>query len=669
MKIVVASLVVAVLFSVYGVAQEYTRWGLPEGAKMRLGKGWIVDMKYSPDGTRLAVASSIGIWLYDTETYKEVALLSGHTAPVKRIAFNSNGSVVASWSSDRTARVWSAKSAEHLRTLCVRGHQYGRGAISADGSVLACQFGLTADLWDVQKGELKGVVKELGRATGLAISADGSFIACGNSDGTVHLWNAESGKKLHSLAGHKDEVRIMAFSSVGSVLASGSFDRTVRLWNTKTGDHLGPHFECTDHIASLAFDPKGETLAIGLVNDDVELWKIRDMWGFKKVHKLQRRLTGHGGPVGCLTFHPNGRTLASSSSDGSIHLWNTKTGAHQHTINGHAYGAHSLVYSPDGSVIVSAGWYGDEKVYLWDAVTGTHLHAFAPRTEGVERIVFSPDGRMIASAGGNRDKNVQLWDPKTGRLLRTLTGHTEEVTCAAFSPDGKTLASGSRDNKIRLWDAVTGEYQNQLTGHVHNIYSAAFSPNGVTLASGSGSGKVRLWNLSTGEFKPLPSGHSSLVHSVAFDREGRLLASAGRKQISLWDAVTGECHRTLTARGDRIEKIVLSPGGGFLASWHGPKTVRIWETKTGKLMSTLSVSRHQFVSFTFSPTGRMLTTKSKTNSDDKYVALRDAITRADVYKITGHVGGIGSIAFSPDGSTFASGGLDGTVILWDWPLP
>ena len=91
MKITVASLFVLVLFSLNSLAREYTRWQLPEDANVRLGKGQIYEIKYSPDGTRLAVASSIGIWLYDTETREEITLITGHTSWVGSIAFNSTG--------------------------------------------------------------------------------------------------------------------------------------------------------------------------------------------------------------------------------------------------------------------------------------------------------------------------------------------------------------------------------------------------------------------------------------------------------------------------------------------------------------------------------------------------------------------------------------------------
>ena len=72
-------LILFTLFSLNAFAQDYTQFSLPEGAKARLGKGTINEIQYSPDGTRLAVASSIGIWLYDTATHQEVALLTGHT--------------------------------------------------------------------------------------------------------------------------------------------------------------------------------------------------------------------------------------------------------------------------------------------------------------------------------------------------------------------------------------------------------------------------------------------------------------------------------------------------------------------------------------------------------------------------------------------------------------
>ena len=118
-------------------AQDYTQWNLPEGAKARLGKGRRSEIAYSPDGTRLAVASSIGVWLYDTETYQEIALLTGHTSGVNSVAFSPDGSTLATGSYDNTIRLWNPNTGTHLRTLTGHTDWVYSVSFSPDGNTIA----------------------------------------------------------------------------------------------------------------------------------------------------------------------------------------------------------------------------------------------------------------------------------------------------------------------------------------------------------------------------------------------------------------------------------------------------------------------------------------------------------------------------------------------------
>ena len=138
---------VGVLSAQESSAQDYTRLGLPNGALARLGKGSIGGgdraVAWSPDGTRLAVASSIGIWLYDTDTGAEVVLLTGHTSSVNSVAFSPDGQTLASGGDDDT--------------IVGRGHRAGKGLPSQDIGLRSCRwrFRRMDRPWQVAVGKIR----------------------------------------------------------------------------------------------------------------------------------------------------------------------------------------------------------------------------------------------------------------------------------------------------------------------------------------------------------------------------------------------------------------------------------------------------------------------------------------------------------------------------------
>ncbi|MCA1835378.1 MAG: TIR domain-containing protein, partial [Actinobacteria bacterium] len=206
------------------------------------------------------------------------------------------------------------------------------------------------------------------------------------------------------------------------------------------------------------------------------------------------------GYIGGVAFSPDGRTLATTTSDEpTVGLWDTSDRTHSTRIATLTNGAgwvNSVAFSPDGHTLATTN---DNTVALWDVTDRTHPTRTAiltGHTSPVRVVAFSPDGHALATTSG--DGTSGLWDT-TDRdhptRIATLTGHTKWIYGVAFSPDGHTLAT-TDDNTVALWDITDRIHPTNtatLTGHTGTVNGVAFSPNGHTLATASSDKIVRLW--------------------------------------------------------------------------------------------------------------------------------------------------------------------------------
>ena len=325
-----------------------------------------------------------------------------------------------------------------------------------------------------------------------------------------------------------------------------------------------------------------------------------------------------------------------------------------HLVTGYASGITAIAYKPNSSTLVTAG----ARLILWD--TMDNLPPLTLKVLDIDNssgyytaIAFSRDGTTLASASG---KSVHLRDATTGRLRTwevpgrgitdTLELGSSHVSSIAFSPDGSTLIAdeGRRTGggALSLWNVEEGRYiggSRDGGGPVSfDARGVAYNPNGTLIANGgSYTGEVYLWTTTTAspiKFIRTLEGFTRGVMSVAFSSDGTMLASAGWEEtdsswsVRLWDPVTYKLINTLKHSDDgnaHTMNVAFSPygdslietGGSLIASSVG-NIVRLWNADTGYLIKTFK----------------------------------------------GHTDIVWSVAFSPDGTTLASGSADGTVLLW-----
>ena len=627
---VVSLMFMSALFLHISPAQDASQWELPDGAKARLGNGKLTgNMAYSPDGTRLAVASSIGIWLYDVGTGAEVSLLGAPTHP---------------------------KTAWPVFVV-----------FSPDGDTLASgNLVRTTQLWDASTGELLHGIEDVANVVSVAFSPDGRVLATGG-DKTIRLWEVRNGKHLRTLEGHKNWVRTVEFSPDGLTLISGSASGLIFLWDTRNWEHKRTLEGHQDGVVSVAFLPDGLTIASWGEDSKIRLWNARTGENRKTFF-----LNVHTNDIRAGAFSHDGLTFAIGSSEPAVQLWNVRTGEQILAVKGLKYQAGSIAFAPDGSTIVGAARYGGP-IWMWNTSNGKHMRTFYGQTNVVEDMAFSSDGRLLASAGGGWDDYIiRLWDTRTGKICRILEGHTSYVLAVAFAPDSLILASGSNDNIVRLWDADTGAHLHTLEGHTKWISSLAFSPDGLTLASGSGDGTIRLWDGRTGEGRPPLEGHRARVTTVAFAPDGFTLASgSGVDDVRLWNTQTGELLHTLWGHHNDVVSVAFSPDGYTLVSGSFEGAIRVWDPRSGEEMMRLGSVVGQkpppekeslrVISAAISPDG--LTIAS--GHWGKMVRLWDSRTGGVLRTIEGHRALVSDVMFSPDGRTLATGSGDGTILLWE----
>ncbi|RMF76640.1 MAG: hypothetical protein D6737_19790, partial [Chloroflexi bacterium] len=375
----------------------------------------------------------------------------------------------------------------------------------------------------------------------------------------------DMGFMLHDVPG---AIRGVAVSADGRWLAAGGTDNTIALWDMTTRQRLAaPLTGHSDWVTALAFSPDATLLASGSVDDTIILW---DMTTREAAHTLN----GHDGDVWHVAFNPDGTRLIAAGGDGIITEWDATTGERIDSLTSHDGIVYSAVYNAAGDVIASAG--DDSLIRLWDAATGEPIgEPLAGHNNWVLDLAFVPVSNGVdVLASSSADGNIFLWDVGSGEPVGALTGHDGWVWSLDFSPDGMVLASGGEDGTVRLWDMTTGRAARApFAAYRDDVRSVAFDGVSGMVFAGSLDGQLIAWDSTRQHTLHTPlAQQNEAVADVVLTPDERFIISAdgnprgASNDIYVWDAATGALVYTLTGHEAAVTGIDINPAGDTLAS-------------------------------------------------------------------------------------------------------
>jgi WD40 repeat protein len=576
---------------------------------------------------------------------------------------------------------------------------YRFGAFSPDGKVFLSYGGLTAQLWDTDRGQL--VAKPLVHQSpvrGAEFGPDGTIVVTRSEDGTAQPWDAVSGQPLGQPWPGQNRVDEMVFSPDGKVLLMCSReDHTAQLWEVAPGRTVGAPLPSRNDFAQPVFSADGKVIVTLDDRRTPRLWNAATgqpigapllhepqtngftfspqgtrvlTWGEDHEARLWEAASGqpigsplvHQGSVAKAQFSPDGKTILTATANGSARLWDVASGQPIGIPMQHPPPVHEAQFSPDGKTILT---YSHESVaQLWDGETGVPVGSPLKHRGRVHALVFRPDGKAVLAA--SEGQTARLWDVATGQPLGRPIEHQAAVSSMALDPDGKVV-TGSEDDTAQIWDSATGRPIGRRMQHSGAVTHVAFSPDGTTVLTGSFSGKdyIRRWDAATGEPRAFPLQQPNTgITRMAVSPDGKAIASFDLFALTrVWDTDTGQAIYT-SNRGSTLvpgPAVAFSRDGKTFVTFSHSGYPEFWDVARRKLVGTFGCQAIAIHAADFSPDGLTVLTAGATQ-------IWDVASGRPVGPRLPHPGPTTAVAFRPDGKAVLTGGTDGAVRLWKVPI-
>jgi eukaryotic-like serine/threonine-protein kinase len=480
---------------------------------------------------------------------------------------------------------------------------------------------------------------------------------------------------LMTLTGHLGKATCVAVGADERTVFSGGEDGTIRAWSLPTGREEAVWLAHPGGVTSLVLSPDGQLCVSGGTDGKIRIWNVqknsRNLSGASHARSPLKMLAGNSNGVCSLSFSPKGQIFASAGGDQTIRIWSVSTEEEVLVLKPAPKRVSEIAFSPDGRRI-AAGDADEERIMIWTLEDPTRPAQFSALGSGC-CVAWSPDGERVLFGGSNGSfrwgkfmggspEDLSAWMPAA---IRALT----------YCQQGELVLAGTSDGTIAAWESgrATQEPALILSDHNGAITDIAAFPKSNYAASASADGTIRIWNTDPrSEFALRQLGH--YPQRVIFSKDDRFVLSATLPgQLAIWDVATGNQLSVHEGHSGAVFDAALCPGGTQFVSAGQDGTVRLWDVFAEKELRVFGPVKATIRCVAVFPNSKLVLGGEGTVSraalsgtpDQGKVHVWEIGTGKELCNFPAHLGGVDSIAVSPDGLKVVTGGGDGSAKLWD----
>lgn len=536
--------------------------------------------------------------------------------------------------------------------LCVAVTRDGGRAVSgsADGTLI---------LWDLNTGQRERRLQgPAGEALSVTLSVDGARAVCGFSGGTSTVWDLGTGT-IEGQRRQEDPVISVAVTPDGSGAVSASDTGELISWDlhTEREERWCPEVP-PGYLWSIAMRPEGPRAISGSGDGTLMVWDL-------KAYKLERRLKGPREGVTSMALTADGTRAVSGFGDGTVVAWDLNAEKLEHWLQGHSESVSSVAVTADGTRAVSGST--DGTLIVWDLTTYKLERRLEGYSMGVTSVALTPDGAHAVS--GSADGTLIVWDLSGEKPEPSLEGHSVNASSVALTASGARAVSAAADGTLIVFDLGRDRLE-RLEDNIGATWSVAVTPDGARAVSGSLGATLVVWDLNTLQLERRLEGHALGVLSVAVSADGtRGLSGSADGTLIVWDLNTGTLEKQLHGHakilpGSHMDQwvvaVAMTPDGARAVSGFRDKTLTVWDLNTAELVRCLE-GYSGLGPLAITPDGA----HAVSGAEDGALIVWDLNTSKPGRRLDGHSGTVRSVAVTPDGAQIISASEDRTVRIWD----